>query len=185
MKIIVGLGNPGKEYENTNHNAGFLVLDKVSEHFGVKVEKNECKSKTGVLFINGEKFLLVKPQTGMNVSGEAVQELVHKYKIDVKNELMIISDDFDTKEGTLRIRRISGNSTHNGIRNIKLHLNTAEFLRIKVSIAPKPPEFGVVDFVLAKIRNESTYKAIDKGAEAVIDFINGESVETISRKYSN
>lgn len=185
MKIIVGLGNPGKEYENTNHNAGFMVLDKVAEHFGVDIEKKDGKSKVASVFVNGEKFLLAKPQTYMNSSGEAVQELVHKYKIDVKNELMIISDDFDTKVGTLRIRTVSGNTTHNGVRNIKLHLNTSEFLRIKVSIAPKPQEISVVDFVLAKIRNDSTYKAIEKGAKAVIDFINGESLETISRKYSN
>lgn len=185
MKIVVGLGNPGKEYEKTNHNAGFLVLDEVAKHFNEKIEKKDCKSLVCSFFVNGEKFLLAKPQTFMNNSGGAVQELVHKYKINVAEDLVIVSDDFDTKEGTIRIRRVSGNTTHNGIKNIKLHLNSAEFIRIKVSIAPKPAEIGVVDFVLAKIKNESTFEAIQKASKAVIEFIEGASVETISQKYSN
>ncbi len=185
MKIIVGLGNPGTEYEKTNHNAGFLVLDEVANHFGVEIKKNECKSLVGSTFINGEKFLLVKPQTYMNNSGEAVQELVHKYKINTPTELVVISDDFDTKEGTIRIRNVSGNTTHNGVRNIKLHLNTAEFIRIKVSIAPRPAEISITDFVLSKIKNETTFNAIKKASLAVIDFMEGESLQGISQKYSN
>ena len=185
MKIIVGLGNIGKEYENTNHNAGFMVIDKVAQHFGVSFNKKDCDAMVCGFFVGGEKFLLAKPTTYINNSGIAVQKLVHKYKVDPKEQLMIISDDFDTKEGTIRIRKVSGNSTHNGIRSIKSYLNSNEFLRVKVSIAPKPLEMSVVDFVLAKIKNDNTYSAIDKASKAVIDFIDGQSFEQISQKYSN
>jgi PTH1 family peptidyl-tRNA hydrolase len=97
---------------------------------------------------------------------------------------MIISDDFDTKEGTIRIRKQSGSTTHNGIRSIKQHLSSNEFLRIKVSIGPKPENIDVADFVLSKIKNKTTYTAINTAVDAVVDFINGNTIEQVMQKYS-
>ncbi len=185
MKIIVGLGNPGKEYECTNHNAGFMVIDGVTKELGINCSKLECNALVCSTFVNGEKFMFVKPQTFMNNSGISVRQLVNKYKIDVASELVIISDDFDCKEGTIRIRNTSGSTTHNGVKSIKSELETNEFIRIKVSIAPKPEFMSVVDFVLAKIKNESTNNAINKATLAVLDFVNGESLSNVMQKYSN
>lgn len=184
MKIIVGLGNPGKAYENTNHNAGFSVVNFVCEKFNEKFSKKEAESEISTFFANGEKIILAKPQTFMNNSGIAVRKLVDKYKLNPATELMIISDDFDTKEGTIRIRKQSGSSTHNGIRSIKQHLGTNEFLRIKVSIGTKPEFMDVSDFVLAQIKNDKTYQAIELATNAVCDFINGMAIENVMQKYS-
>ena len=184
MKIIVGLGNPGKEYEKTNHNAGFSVVNFVCEKLGEKFSKKECESEIASCFINGEKIILAKPQTYMNNSGLAVRKLVDKYKVNPASDLMIISDDFDTKEGTIRIRKQSGSTTHNGVRSIKQHLSTNEFLRIKVSIGAKAENISVADFVLAKIKNETTYDAINLAVDAVVDFVNGMPIEDVMQKYS-
>ena len=184
LKIIVGLGNPGREYEKTNHNAGFSVVNFVCEKFNERFSKKECEAEIASFFVNGEKVILAKPQTYMNNSGISVRKLVDKYKINPSEDLMIISDDFDTKEGTIRIRKISGSSTHNGIRSIKQHLSTNQFLRIKVSIGPKPENMEVADFVLSKIKNESTNHAINNAVDAVVDFVNGDTIEQIMQKYS-
>ncbi|MBP3630504.1 MAG: aminoacyl-tRNA hydrolase [Clostridia bacterium] len=184
MKIIVGLGNPGKEYEKTNHNAGFSVVNFVCEKFSEKFSKKECDAEVAIFFVNGEKIVIAKPQTYMNNSGISVRKLVDKYKINPSEDLMIISDDFDTKEGTVRIRKQSGSTTHNGIRSIKQHLSTNEFLRVKVSIGSKPENMEVADFVLSKIKSEATNKAIATAVDAVSDFINGDTIEQIMQKYS-
>ncbi len=184
MKIIVGLGNPGKEYEETNHNAGFSVVNFVCSKFNEKFTKKDCDCEVASFFVHGEKILLAKPQTYMNNSGVAVRKLVDKYKIDVKNDLVIISDDFDTKEGTIRIRKQSGSTTHNGVRSIKQHLGTNEFIRIKVSIGAKPENMDTADFVLAKIKNQSTYDAIDTATDAIVLFIESKDIESVMQKYS-
>lgn len=184
MKIIVGLGNPGKEYESTNHNAGFSVVNFVCSKFGEKFAKKDCDCEIASFFVGGEKIILAKPQTYMNNSGVAVRKLVDKYKINVKNDLVIISDDFDTKEGTIRIRRQSGSTTHNGVRNIKQHLGTNEFIRIKVSIGEKPENMDTADFVLARIKNRSTFDAIELAGNATVAFIEGADIESVMQKFS-
>ena len=184
MKIIVGLGNPGREYDLTNHNAGFSVVDSVCLKFNEKFTKKDCDCEVASFFVDGEKILLAKPQTYMNNSGFAVRKLVDKYKIDVKNNLVIISDDFDTKAGTIRIRKQSGSTTHNGVRSIKQHLGTNEFIRIKVSIGEKPENMDTADFVLAKVKNQSTFDAIDIATMAVVSFVQGEKIDNVMQKYS-
>ena len=186
MLVIVGLGNPGKEYEKTNHNIGFRVLDRVAKEIGANFEKKvQCNSLIATYGVGENKVILAKPQTYMNNSGLAVSELVNKYKIDAKTELVIVADDFDVAEGTIRIRAKSGNSTHNGIRSIKEHLGTNEFARVKVSIAPKPEFMSVVDFVLAKTKNEQAEKSEDLAVCAVKEFVQGEPIEKIMTKYSS
>lgn len=186
MLVIVGLGNPGAEYEKTNHNIGFRVLDRVAREIGVNFDKKIiCNSKVATFGVGENKVVLAKPQTYMNNSGLAVVELVKKYKIDPKNELIIVADDFDVLAGTIRIRTKSGNSTHNGIRSIKEHLGTNEFMRVKVSIAPKPEFVSVVDFVLSKTKSEEAFRSEELGVQAVLDLVNGEKIEKVMSKYSS
>ena len=156
MKIIVGLGNPGKEYENTNHNAGYMVLDKLAGEFSAKFSKKGCDSELAEIYEGGEKVILAKPLTYMNNSGIAVKGLVKKYKINPSEELVIIADDFDIQEGEIKIKKQSGNTTHNGIKSIKYELQTNEFIRVKISIGSKPQFMDTADFVLSKIKNEKT-----------------------------
>lgn len=185
MLVVVGLGNPGKEYEKTNHNIGFRVLDRVAKQIGVSFEKKvQCNSLVAKFGVGENKVILAKPQTYMNNSGLAVIELVNKYKLDAKTELVIVADDFDVAAGTIRIRTKSGNSTHNGIRSIKEHLGTNEFMRVKVSIAPKPEFVSVVDFVLSKTKNEEAIKSEDMAVQAVVDLVRGENIEKVMSKYS-
>ena len=185
MYIIVGLGNPDKEYEKTNHNIGFRVIDKVTQNLGVKFDKKViCKSLVATYGVGENKIIFAKPQTYMNNSGHAVGELVRKYNIDPKTQLVIVSDDFDVSAGTIRIRTKSGNSTHNGIRNIKEILGTNEFYRVKVSIAPKPEFVSVVDFVLARSKGEEVEKSEELAVSAVLDLVRGESIEKVMAKYS-
>ena len=184
MKIIVGLGNPGKEYENTNHNAGYMVLDKLAGEFSAKFSKKGCDSELAEIYEGGEKVILAKPLTYMNNSGIAVKGLVKKYKINPSEELVIIADDFDIQEGEIKIKKQSGNTTHNGIKSIKYELQTNEFIRVKISIGSKPQFMDTADFVLSKIKNEKTYDAIDKGAEAISLFIKGEQIDKIMQKFN-
>lgn len=186
MFLVVGLGNPGAEYENTNHNVGFRVVDNIANCFNAKFGKKiDCDSLTSKFKVDGEDVILAKPLTYMNNSGFAVKGLIKKYKINPKDELVIISDDFDVKEGTIRIRTISGASTHNGIRSIKQEIGTNEFIRIKVSIGEKPKFMDTATFVLDRVKNENTKISEQKAIDAVCDLLRGETIEKISGKYSN
>ena len=185
MLVIVGLGNPGKEYEKTNHNIGFRIIDRVVSELGVNFEKKQiCNSLVASFGVGKNKVVFAKPQTYMNNSGIAVRELVDWYKIDPKTELVVVADDFDVLAGTIRIRTKSGNSTHNGIRSIKEHLGSNEFMRVKVSIAPKPDSMSVVDFVLSQTKAEEAKKSEELGVKAVLELVRGETIEKVMTKYS-
>ena len=184
MLLIVGLGNPGKEYEKTNHNVGFRVVDEVAKSLGEKFKTKECDSLCCSFFAGGERVVLAKPQTYMNNSGIAVKQLVRKYDCNSKDELVVIADDFDCQSGTIRIRTKSGNTTHNGIRSIKQELSTNEFVRIKVSIGSKPEFMSTADFVLSQTKSEATKQSEALAVCAIKELIEGKSVEDISQKYS-
>lgn len=179
MKIIVGLGNPGKKYEATRHNAGFLVIDQVASRLGVTIDTKKFKSLISETFVSGEKIVLVKPQTFMNLSGEALREVINYYRVDV-SDILIISDDKDLEVGKLRIRTKGSSGGQNGIKNIIHHLGTDEFLRCKVGIGSNPL-IPTVDYVMGKI-DDST--AIKLTADSVIDFINGMSPIELMNKYN-
>ena len=186
MLLIVGLGNPGAEYAETNHNAGFRVVEKLANNLGVNFGKKiDCDSLTAKFKKDGKDFVLAKPQTYMNNSGFAVKGLVKKYKVDVKNELVVVVDDFDIKDGTIRIRNQSGSTSHNGIKSIKNELQTNEFVKIKVSIGAKPQFMDTANFVLAKVKNEKTQESEEKAVSALQDLINGNSLEKVLCQYSN
>lgn len=133
MYIIVGLGNPGKKYENTRHNMGFIAVDLLAEKYGIKVDKIKFKALVGEGRIAGQKVLLVKPQTYMNLSGQSVIEVMNFYKEDIEN-LIVIYDDIDIPTGTIRLRKKGSAGTHNGMRNIVYLLQEDGFPRIRVGI---------------------------------------------------
>ncbi len=154
MKIIVGLGNPGKKYEITRHNIGFLFIDHLASINGIKVDKIKFKGLYGQGVINGEKVILLKPQTYMNLSGESVEQAVSFFKCTPK-DVIIVYDDVALSFGSLRIRQKGSDGGHNGIKSIILNLNTDEFPRIKVGIgAPPHKEYDLADYVLSNFTRD-------------------------------
>ena len=145
MHIIIGLGNPGKEYAQTKHNVGFMVVDAIAEELDVVVEKKQCQAFTQVANWDDEKILLVKPQTYMNLSGQAVMELLNYYK-DRIDDLLVIHDDLDLPPGQLRFKQGGGAGGHNGIKNIIAHLNSNDFDRLKIGIGRG--QYDTKDYVL-------------------------------------
>ena len=170
MIIIAGLGNPTKEYEGTRHNVGFQVIDKIAEKYNIAVDAKKGRAYVGKGIIEGQKVLLVKPQTYMNLSGESIRELVDYFKVDPKEELLVIYDDISLDVGQLRIREKGSAGGHNGIKNIILHLGTEVFPRIKVGVGEKPKGWDLADYDLGRYSAEDR-KIIDEAqkeaAEAV------------------
>ena len=170
MYIIAGLGNPGKEYENTRHNIGFDVIDRLAEEENIAVMESKHKALIGKGYVAGQKVILAKPQTFMNLSGESIREIVDYYKVDDTTELIVISDDISLDVGQLRIREKGSAGGHNGIKNIILHLGTEVFPRIKVGVGEKPKGWDLADYVLGRYSAEDR-KIIDEAqkeaAEAV------------------
>lgn len=149
MYIIVGLGNPGKKYENTRHNMGFIAVDLLAEEYGIKVDKIKFKALVGEGRIAGQKVLLVKPQTYMNLSGQAVMEVMNYYKEDIEN-LIVIYDDIDIPTGSIRLRKKGSAGTHNGMRNIVYLLREDGFPRIRVGIG-SDKKVDLMDYVISGV----------------------------------
>ena len=173
MYIIAGLGNPGKQYENTKHNVGFLTIDVLAEKLGIRVSKIKHKALTGEGFISGEKVILVKPQTYMNLSGESVRELMDYYKCDL-SDLIVIYDDISLDVGKLRIRAKGSAGGHNGIKNIIAQLGTQEFTRIKIGVGEKPAKMDLAEYVLGRFSKEEQpiiRESADRAREAVCEMI--------------
>lgn len=154
MYIIVGLGNPKKEYDNTRHNIGFDVIDALADENRIGVSEKKHKALIGKGIIAGQKVVLAKPQTFMNLSGESVRELVDYYKIDETAELIVISDDISLAVGQLRIRKKGSAGGHNGLKNIILHLGHDGFQRIKMGVGEKPKNYDLADYVLGHFPKE-------------------------------
>lgn len=168
MFVIVGLGNPGKKYEKTRHNMGFLAIDKLAEKHDIKVNKLKHKALTGDGFIFGQKALLVKPQTYMNLSGESVREIVSYYDIDLE-DLIVIYDDFDLEIGTIRIRKKGSAGSHNGMKSIIGQIQSKDFPRIRIGIGKSGGGAEWKDFVLGKTSKQDEKlieDAVDRAADA-------------------
>ena len=162
--MVVGLGNPDKKYENTRHNTGFICLDKVAEKFGANVNRIKFKSLVGECTIDGKKVLLMKPQTYMNNSGQAVVEAMNFYKIPAEN-VVLIFDDISLDVGKMRIRRKGSDGGQNGVKNIIYLSGKDTFPRIKVGIGKKPhPEYDLAKWVLSKFSGDEI-KLIDQMAD--------------------
>ena len=187
MRLIVGLGNPGKNYENTRHNVGFMAIDKVAEHFNVDF-KLESKLKgmiTSVVY-KGEKTFLLKPMTYMNLSGESIRAVINFYKIPV-DEILIICDDLDSKTGRVRLRANGSSGGHNGLKSVESQVGTQEYKRIKIGI-DRSNVIPVIDWVLQKFSTGEMVeinKAIDVASKACIDFIEGKDFYKMSSMYSS
>ncbi|MEG0095086.1 MAG: aminoacyl-tRNA hydrolase [Erysipelotrichaceae bacterium] len=173
MKLIIGLGNPGKEYEKTRHNTGFVVLDAVAKELNIEVNQKKFKALIGVGNVKGEKIILMKPQTYMNLSGEALILAIKFYQID-PNDLLIIYDDLDLPVGKIRLREEGSAGGQNGIKSIIAHLHSQAFKRIRVGIDHNKM-IPTADYVLGKFRKdelEAYQEAILKARDAAIAFIN-------------
>ena len=154
MYIIAGLGNPTKEYDNTRHNIGFAAIDALADKYGISFSDVKNKALMGKGVINGNKVMLLKPLTYMNLSGEAIRAAVDYYKIDEKDELIVIYDDISLDVGQLRIRKKGSAGGHNGIKNIILHLGHDTFQRIKIGVGEKPKGYDLADYVLGHFSQE-------------------------------
>lgn len=153
MYYIVGLGNPGLKYENTRHNAGFITIDYLARKYDIDVRKIKFKSLIGQGVISGQKIMLVKPQTYMNNSGEALREIFNYFDFD-HDKLIVIYDDIDIDFGSIRIRKKGSAGTHNGVKSIIYNLNFVDFPRIKVSVGKKPEYMDLANFVLSGFSKE-------------------------------
>ena len=175
MYIIVGLGNPTDKYAHTRHNVGFDTIDYIADKYNIAMDFMKHKAICGKGMIEGNKVILAKPMTYMNLSGESVRELMDYYKVDSEDEMIIIYDDISLDVGQIRIKRKGSAGGHNGIKNIIQHLGSDVFNRIKVGVGNKPKEWDLVDFVLGRFSNEDRVevdKSIVESCEAVVDILN-------------
>ena len=170
MKLIIGLGNPGIEYQFTPHNLGFLTIDRLANELGVDVRNRQCRALTARGTIGSEEVLLAKPETFMNLSGLSVRELVAKNEVNPQSDLIVIYDELDLPFGSMRIRQRGGTAGHNGMESVIGALDTQEFLRIRLGIAPdRKPKDGA-EYVLTPFRKkqlEIVDQLLDTAAEAV------------------
>lgn len=183
MYLIVGLGNPEKKYFNTFHNVGFMCVDCLASKLDAEFTRVECKSVTAHARANGQKVIIAKPVTYMNLSGEALVELTNKYKIE-KGNLIVVYDDADIPIGNLRIRKEGSAGTHNGMRNIVQLLGTSSFPRVRIGIGKDTP-MQLVDYVLSQIQ-EDDYDAlaIEQAAQALYEFAHGDPIDQIMQKHN-
>ena len=177
MFIIVGLGNPSREYEGTRHNAGFEVIDRIAEKYNISVDVKKHRAYIGKGMIAGQKVILAKPQTFMNLSGESVRSLLDYYKVDEEEELLVIYDDISLDNGQIRIRAKGSAGGHNGIKNIIANIGGQVFPRIKVGVGEKPPKYDLADYVLghfSKAEQELMEEGYDHAVCAAELIVTGE-----------
>ncbi len=172
--IIVGLGNPGIQYARTRHNAGFICIDAIAEKYSARIDRAKYKALTSEAVISGKRVLLMKPQTFMNLSGEAVGEAARFYKIE-PSHIIVLSDDISLDVGKLRVRRKGSAGGHNGLKSINEHIGSEEYPRLKIGVGKKPhPEYDLADWVLSNF-NDSDFEsllelrsAVAEGVEKII-----------------
>ena len=186
MLVIVGLGNPDDKYQGTRHNVGFDVIDLLAEKYNIAVDTKKHRAYIGKGIIGGQKVILAKPQTYMNLSGESVRSLVEYYKVDPETELLIIFDDISLDVGQLRIRKKGSAGGHNGIKNIIANLGTSVFQRITVGVGEKPKGYDLADYVLGRFSKEERElikEGFECAAEAVAMITAGE-IDQAMNKYN-
>lgn len=182
MKLIIGLGNPGRQYENTRHNVGFNVIDKLSEELAIPLDRQKFNGLYGMGHISGEKVILLKPLTYMNLSGECIRPLMDYYDISTE-EIVVIYDDLDLPVGKIRLRSKGSAGGHNGIKSMILHLGTQEFNRLRVGIDRPVNGMKITDYVLGKFTQEEMEginQAIDYSAKACEDWIRKSFVQVMN-----
>lgn len=166
--LLVCLGNPGDQYENTRHNAGFMVADELADRHNIPVQRLKFRALTNTITVGDQKVLLMKPVTYMNLSGEAVHEAASFYKIPPEH-ILVISDEVSLAPGKIRVRRSGSAGGHNGLKNIIAHLGTDQFPRIRVGVGQKPhPDYDMADWVLGKFQGEDK-KAVESAVKRAAD----------------
>lgn len=186
MYIIAGLGNPTAQYEGTRHNVGFDVIDVIADKYNISVDAKKSRAYIGKGIIEGQKVILVKPQTYMNLSGESIRGIVDYYKIDPAEELLVIYDDISLNPGQIRVRSRGSAGGHNGIKNIIANLGTDVFARIKVGIGEKPKKYDLADYVLSRFskgERELLEEAYEHAASAVSQIVRGE-IQSAMNEYN-
>lgn len=185
MKLIVGLGNPTRAYDGTRHNVGFGVITELADKHGISVDTKKHKALIGKGIIGGEKVILAKPQTFMNLSGESVREIVDYYQLDLE-DVLIIFDDVSLDVGQLRIRTKGSAGGHNGVKSIIAHLGSDAFARIKVGVGEKPAKMDLADYVLGRFHGEELLQireGIEQAAAAAQLIVCGE-LQTAMNRYN-
>lgn len=186
MYVIAGLGNPTRQYERTRHNVGFCVIDYLSEKYQIPVKQAGFKALYGSGYIEGQKVILLKPQTFMNLSGESVRAVMDFYKIDPEEELIVVYDDISLAPGQLRVRGKGSAGGHNGVKNIILHIGGQKFPRVKVGVGEKPAGYDLADYVLGHFSKEDQQmmdKAFGEAGEAVVSIMT-EGIDTAMNKFN-
>lgn len=187
MKLIVGLGNPDPEYLNTFHNLGFMSVDKLAQKLNLAFTKEKCRALIADARVGGEKVLLAKPLTYMNLSGESVRELVNFFKVDLK-DLLVIYDDYDLDKGTIRIREKGSAGTHNGMRNIIKELGTGDFARVRVGFKPEANcKIPLLNLVLSGIKQEDKElfeNATEIASKVGYSFAKGVEIQKIMQEFN-
>ena len=186
MKLIVGLGNPGIEYQFTPHNMGFLAVDRIAEQCGVRVKNRNCHAQTARARIGSEEVLLAKPETYMNLSGQSVRELVHQYQVQPEQDLVLLYDELDLPFGALRIRPRGRSAGHNGVESVMGALGTQEFLRIRMGVGPEYPVGDGAKYVLSQFK-KSQYPMVDQVLDAAAEAIRvifGEGVHAAMNRFN-
>lgn len=184
MFVIAGLGNPSSRYEKTRHNVGFDVIDMLAEKYNISIRDRKHKALCGTGIIAGQKVLLVKPQTFMNLSGESLGAILNFYKLDPESELLVIYDDVSLAPGRLRIRKKGSAGGHNGMKSIISHIGTQNFLRIKIGVGEKPPGWDLADYVLGRFSREDRKRmveAFERACDAAELMVQGEADQAMNQ----
>lgn len=184
MKLIVGLGNPGREYDKTRHNVGFMVVDMIVSNLGLSFNKEKFDGMLAEVMINQEKIMFLKPQRYINLSGEVIKKYVDFYKINV-DDILIISDDLDLEVGKMKLRKQGGSGGHNGLKNIELNLKTKNYKRLKIGISNNKM-IDTKDYVLSKFSKtdqEKINQIIDKTPSIINDYLSM-TFDNLMNKYN-
>lgn len=184
MKLIVGLGNIGNEYEKTNHNAGFMVLDMLADDLGFSFKNRGCEADYAEVRMASDKFIVAKPRTYMNESGKAVKSIMKKFDIQIE-DVLVVNDDIDQEPGYIRIRKNGSAGTHNGLKSIIAETKSTEFNRVRVGIGRQKEHQDLANFVLSKMHMSDEQKnGLNKAFCAVRDYMNGETIDSLMGKYN-
>ena len=186
MRLIVGLGNPGIEYQFTPHNMGFLAVDRIAEQCGVRVNNRHCRAQTARTRIAGNEVVLAKPETYMNLSGTSVRDLVREYQVQPEQDLILLYDELDLPFGTLRVRAGGRSAGHNGVESVISALRTQEIMRVRMGVGPDYPIDDGARYVLSQFK-KSQYPVVDQvldSAAEAVGVILGEGIGAAMNRFN-
>jgi len=184
MFVIAGLGNPSFRYEGTRHNVGFDVIDMLADQYRIRIKEKKHKALCGTGIIEGNKVMLVKPQTFMNLSGESIGAVLNFYKLEPESELLVVYDDISLAPGRIRIRKKGSAGGHNGLKSIISTIGTQEFLRIKIGVGEKPEGWDLADYVLGRFSREERRLAKDafkRACDAAVLMVQGKTEQAMNQ----